>query len=151
MPKIISNTSCLITLERIERMNILRDLYNEIIIPKKVEEEFGGKLANWIRIYQTSDVKTLKVLKTIVDDGEAEVIILGTEIKDSLLILDDLKARGIAKGLEIKITGTLGVLLKAKRRGIIKSIKDVLDDLKEAEFRMSENLQDKMIKLSKEC
>ncbi|MGA1869032.1 MAG: DUF3368 domain-containing protein [bacterium] len=150
MPKIISNTSCLITLERIERIYILKELYNKIIIPKKVEEEFGGKLENWISICETSDVKTLKVLKTIVDEGEAEVLTLGTEIKDSLLILDDLKARAVAKGLEINITGTLGVILKAKRRGIIKSIKEVLNDLKKVEFRMSEKLKEKMIILSEE-
>ena len=82
------------------------------------------------------------------DKGEAEVMALGVEKKDSVLILDDKKARMIAKeALDLKITGTLGILIKAKQQGLIPSLKEVLTKLEKSNFRISKVLQKEALKL----
>ena len=149
MRKVISNTSCLIALNRIGKLHILYDLYGKIIIPPKVKEEFGEKLDKWVKVVKIKDRERLKILEAYLDKGEAEVIGLGLEISDSLLILDDLKARNMAKELGLKITGTIGVILKAKGQGIVNSVDEMLKALEDAGFRISTSLKDEALNIAK--
>jgi predicted nucleic acid-binding protein len=92
----------------------------------------------------------LRILSGIVDEGEASAIALYFEIKNSTLILDDMKARNLAKDLGIKYTGLMGVLVKAKQEKLIGAVKPVLFKLEANNFRISENLKHSILKLSKE-
>jgi len=85
-----------------------------------------------------------------VDPGEASVIALAKEFEDSLLLLDDLKARKLARRLNLKITGTLGVIHKAKQLGIIDSVKPLINKLLETDFRISEKIITEILKLNNE-
>jgi predicted nucleic acid-binding protein len=116
MPKIvISDTSTLILFQKIDEFNLLQKVYSELITTPEIADEFGEKLPEWIKIQTVSDKKYQNFLETQVDRGEASAIALATEYDDVLLLLDDLKARKLATRLKFKITGTLGVINKAKQ------------------------------------
>lgn len=146
MPKFISNTSCLIVLDNIDMLFILKELYDSIIITKEVSEEFGKAVPEWIEVRKVKDKKYLKLMENFVDLGEASTIALALEIEDNVVILDDLKARKLAKKLNMKMTGTLGVIINAKKRNIISSTKEVLDKLKNTGFRISKELENELLK-----
>ena len=80
MPNVISNSSCLITLDNIGMMFILRELYGRIYITEEVFDEFGRSLADWIEIKEVSDRKYLQILNNLIDLGEASTIALSLEI-----------------------------------------------------------------------
>lgn len=93
------------------------------------------------------DKKQQRFIETLLDVGEASTIALASEKDNALLILDDLKARKLAKRLGLKFTGTLGILNKAKEQGVIVKIKPIIEKLKDAGFRISEAvIQDLLIR-----
>lgn len=129
MPKIvISDTSTLIVLDKINRLEILKALYSKLITTPEIALEYGQELPKWIVIESVSNKKYQRLLETQIDAGEASAIALAAEYNDaSLLLLDDLKARKLAKQLGLSYTGTLGIITKAKKKQIIDSVKPVLD------------------------
>ena len=150
MPEIISNSSCLIVLDNIEMLFTLRNLYGKIVICEEVQNEFGKDVEDWIEVRQVNNRNCLRALHNLVDLGEAETIALSLEMPDSVIILDDLKARKLAKNLHLKFTGTLGILLKAKQQGIIKTLAPVLHKLKSAHFRISQAMENEVLRLANE-
>lgn len=142
MPKIvIADTSCLIVLDKIQSLYILQKLYSEIIITPEIAEEYSEQLPEWIKIESVSNQVNQKKLEAQLDSGEASAIALAIELKDCLLILDDLQGRNIAKTLNLEFTGTLGVLVRAKHTGHILSIKSMLQELKNIKFRISSEVE----------
>lgn len=135
---------------KIGELNILKELYGTVILTKKIKEEFGSTLPGWFEIKKVKDLNYQKILETIVDKGEASAIALALELDNPLLIIDDLKGRKLAKKLNLNITGTLGVILKAKEKGIIKSTKGIFEKLKQSNFRISEKVETELLKLSGE-
>lgn len=94
--------------------------------------------------------RTLLPLVTHLGDGEKEVLALGLETEDALLILDDRDARRYAQALELEITGTLGLLLRAKERGILDAVRPVLDRLQELGFRLNARTRQMVLKRASE-
>lgn len=131
---IVVDTSCLILLNKIKQLALLKKLFNHISITKTVANEFGKKLPDWVNIVPDPKAKTLS---RFLDLGEATSIVLASKHKDSLLIIDETKGRKIAKEMEVKITGTLGVLVTAKQKGHISSVKPVLQEIHHTNFRLS--------------
>ncbi|PPD03127.1 MAG: DUF3368 domain-containing protein [Methylobacter sp.] len=151
MPEIISNTSCLIIPDNIDRLDILQKLYQTIHITEEVALEFGRPLANWMMVNAIQDKNTLRILNASVDLGEASTIALAVQMSgDTVMILDDLKARKLAKQLELKYTELLGILLKAKQQNIITSVSDILARFRQVGFRFSEKLEIEVLKLAGE-
>jgi predicted nucleic acid-binding protein len=151
MPEIISNTSCLIILDNIDRLDILQKLYQTIHLTEEVAKEFGKPLANWMIVDAVQDKNYLRLLNASVDLGEASTIALAVQMSgDSVMILDDLKARKLAKQLDLKYTGLLGILLKAKQQNIIASVSDILAQFRQVNFRFSEKLETEVLKLAGE-
>lgn len=103
----------------------------------------------WIEIKEIKDKKSLSYFLDL-DKGEAETIILANEINADLVIIDEKLARYHAKHANLKVTGTLGVLLKAKRKGKIKSIKTLLNELKEKGIWLNDKLVERVLKLANE-
>ena len=91
-----------------------------------------------------------KILQLLLDEGEAEAIVLALEANVSLVLLDDREARLQAKRLEFRVVGTLGILLRAKKLGLIKSLREELNKLKETGFRISESLEEEALKAAGE-
>ena len=88
-----------------------------------------------------SDKAKQKLLEIQVDRGEASAIALALESENPILIIDDYKARKLANSLKINHTGTIGVIIAAKQKGIISSIKPLLNKIKETNFRISADLE----------
>ena len=141
---IIADASCLIVLQNICELSLLQKLFGEVWITEEVEKEFGLDLPGWIKVKTVQNEVQENSLSLILDKGEAGSIALSLETADALLIIDEKKGRRIAQELKIKITGTLGIILRAKEKGLIDSIEDLLEKLDKAEFRISPNLKAKI-------
>ena len=146
---IIADTSCLILLMKIGKLEILKKLYSKVFITDEVAKEFGVALPVWIKIKKLSNKNSLTILKLDLGIGEASSIALAIELENSFLILDDLRARKCAKKLGLKFTGTLGVIAEAFSNGYIKSVKAVLNQIKKTDFRLSAELEKKLLSLEK--
>lgn len=149
MPKIIADTSCLIVLNRINLLHILRDLYGHVIVTDEVASEYGDALPKWVCVEKLKDRNALKLINTFLDLGEASSCALALETDDSIVIIDDLKGRKIAGRLGLRITGTLGIVLRARERKLIDSLKNVIEQLRIEGFYISEELENEMLKYDK--
>jgi len=142
MPEIvIADTTCFIILSNIKELDHLQKVYGNIITTPEIAREFGELLPNWVSIKSPEDHQKQQILELQVDKGEASAIALALESPETIIILDDLQARRLAEQLGISITGTLGVIVKAKLNGIIPSIKPILTKIKQTDFRISAALE----------
>jgi uncharacterized protein len=94
------------------------------------------ELISWIEIHQVSTSKLIPMIPNL-GLGEREVISLAIPISDSFVILDDALARNYARQMNVTLTGTLGVLLKAKQSGYISQISSVVEQLDTLRFRLA--------------
>lgn len=147
---IISDTSCLIILSKIKELDILKKVYNEIITTSEIADEFGEQLPDWIKLSEVKNKYLQDAISLTIDKGESSAIALAIETPNSLIILDDLKARKIALKFHLNVTGTIGVIIKAKLGGHILSIKPILQKLKETNFRLSNDLEKAALRIAKE-
>lgn len=147
---VISDTSTLIIFQKINELNILKQVYGELITTPEIAEEFGEKLPDFITVKSVTDEKYKRFLETQLDRGEASAIALAVEFEDVTLLLDDLKARKLALKLNLKTTGALGVIHKAKQMSIIPKVKPLIDKLLLTNFRISNNIVDEILKLNNE-
>jgi predicted nucleic acid-binding protein len=139
MPNVvISDANCLIILSKIGELEILQLLYSQVYITPEIEIEFGEILPDWILVETVQNKKYQDFLETKLDVGEASAIALAAEKPDSLMILDDLKARKIAKNLNLVFTVTLGVISKAKEQGYRSEIKLIIEKILQTNFRISQ-------------
>ena len=138
---IISDTSCLIALTNLNLLDILRNLYKTVLVTPEVVGEYGETLPDWISVKPVNDTKKITAFSKYIDLGESSAIALATEMDEALLIVDDLEARQFALNLGLKITGTLGVLIRAYKQGIITDLAAVISRLKENGFHLPENTE----------
>lgn len=141
---IIADASCLIALTNINALWILESVYKKVVITETILNEYELPIPNFIEIREVRNLNLQRVLSGYLDPGEASAIALGIENPESILILDDLKGRKEAERLKLRVTGTLGVLIKAKKGNHIADVDSYFDALKESGFRIS----DKIIELA---
>ena len=132
---IISNNSPLVSLWGLNLLSLFRDLYTEVWIPREVEREFLGTKkedrqqalndAPWIKTVDLTDPQNAAVYQGL-DDGEAEVLALAKEHNTRFVLLDEKKARQEAKRIGLIVKGTVGILLEAKKKGLIHMIKPLI-------------------------
>ncbi len=154
MPKVVSNTTPIISLLKLERLELLQLLYSRINIPTAVYREIeAGKSKDyyrdlstieWIDIIEIKDSQAVKYFLDL-DVGEAEAIVLATEIEADLIIMDEKLGRFHAKHADLKVTGTIGILIKAKTEGLIDKLKPLLNELTEKEVWISEKLKKRIL------
>jgi len=149
---IVSDATPIISLIKIEMLGILGRFYNEILLPKAVFDEVCCNPAfsdeadiirkcSFIRVETVSNKQSVKILRAAgLDLGESEAIVLADSLPDSLLLMDERKGRQIAVSMGIKIIGTLGILVQAKRLGMVAEVKPLMDTLLNANIRISESL-----------
>lgn len=138
---IISDTSCLIILSKIGELDLLQKIYGGVLTTPEIASEFGEELPDWIAVKQVKDLHKQQLLEMQVDKGESSAIALALETEHSAVILDDYKARQIAERLNVKYTGTIGIIIKAKKDRIISSVKPILERIKQTDFRISVDLE----------
>ncbi len=159
MLKVVSNTTPIISLLKLSKLEILKELYSEVSIPFAVFQEIeAGKnksyyqdltKLSWINIHKIQEVNTLKYFLDL-DAGEAEAIVLATEIGADLIIIDEKIARYHAIHADLKVTGTIGILIKAKKQGLVSSLKPLLYELTEKNVWISEKLIVEILNLVEE-
>jgi predicted nucleic acid-binding protein len=156
---VISNSSPIIHLAKIGRLNLLERLYSRILIPEKVYLECTDTVqyhtevelitqSAWIKRYLIEDDRLFNLFFAEIDAGEAESLVLALEQKADLLLLDDQEARSMARKLGLPVTGTLGVLLKAKNEGMINSFAEDLQKLQRSGFWLSQDLVNTLLSSS---
>ncbi|HIH72677.1 MAG: hypothetical protein XD43_1226 [Thermococcales archaeon 44_46] len=144
-------------LAKIGRLELLREFFGEIIIPEAVYRECvleGGesedaraiKNAGWIKVEKISDERLKRTLMLELDEGESEAIVLALEKNAELILIDDYDGREVARALGLRVVGTIGILLRAKFRGEIESLKDELEKLKATGFWLSEELYERILR-----
>ena len=160
MLKVIVNSTPLIALCGIGRLDILQELYHDIYIPDAVYREITAvedsacvqikTAGEWIHVEKIRDDTEKKMYKAKLHDGEVEVMILAQERAADLVIIDDNAAKKTAKYLGLTVTGTLGVLIKAKRQGVIKEIYPLINKMRHNGFYMNPKLVDEILIQAKE-
>jgi predicted nucleic acid-binding protein len=157
---VIVNTSPLLYLHQIGYLELLQNLYKKIIVPSAVVEELTVgetqginvpdiEAIEWISI---TAVKSANLIPTKINlgKGEAEVLALGLANPDSLLIFDDRLARRFADSHQLKYTGTLGILVKAKHLGYLSSVAGVVELLRHQGMWLTDNLIEDVLRLAGE-
>jgi predicted nucleic acid-binding protein len=135
---VVADTSPLISLDACNQLSLLRELYTRVVVPRAVEQElsFGGNtglLTGLTRVHRTwIGVRTLHTppppaLVAALHIGEAEVIALALEIGSPLVLLDETAARKIARARGLQVTGAIGVLRRAKNKGLLPAVKPSID------------------------
>ena len=158
MRKVIVNSTPLIVLGNAGLLEILQKLYGRILVPEAVYQEVtakddaAGKIllngADWIQVEQVQNQSDARIFSSRLHAGEVEVMLLAREQKADLLIIDDNAAKSTAKYLGMKVTGSLGVLLRAKQMGFLEDINDAMERIIRNGFYVSEALKKHIIELS---
>jgi predicted nucleic acid-binding protein len=160
LPEVICDTSVLFYLHQLQLLHLLPALSGKVIVPPAVLAELAAarelnldipeleKMA-WVVIRKPASVAALPLV-TDLGPGESEVLALALESPDAVVIIDDALARRLAKTLGIRITGTLGVLLSAKRSGLIPLVAPILDALQRLQFRLSPATREAVLKIAGE-
>jgi predicted nucleic acid-binding protein len=137
---VVSDTSPILNLARIGRLKLLPLLYRQVIIPSAVYGEltaskrdlhpaidFAAEL--WLVVATPNDQKRVQELRENLDPGEAEAIVLAIERGADLLLVDERRGRRTATAAGLPVIGLLGVVILAKRSGLIDFARPVLDEL----------------------
>jgi len=152
---VVSNSSVIIALAKICRLDLLEKLFKKVIVPEAVWKEVTveGKpgrekilRAGFIHVKKTGNKRLVAFLEEFVDSGEAEAIVLALERNADLLLVDDRDARNLAKKLGLQVMGTLGVIALAKYRGLIPRVKPIIDKLIESGFWISRRVLEEFLR-----
>lgn len=156
---VVSNSTVLIGLARINKLDLLKNLFSKVYIPAAVFNELTRvnkpgsseiKKASYLIQKSPKDSQEVALLLGNLDRGEAEVLALSKELNADLVLVDEEKARkaGVIAGFEIM--GLMGVLLMAKRNGLLKSIRPLIDELVKKKFRVAEDIVAAILKSAEE-
>jgi predicted nucleic acid-binding protein len=140
MARVIADSSALIGLQRIDRLDLLQQLFGEVLVPPAVVREVTYKLPElpaWVRAQQLTRSLPPEVIERRLGPGESEAIALAFELDIKRVIIDDLRARVLASRLGLQAVGTGALLYLAKTRGIIPAVRPLLDAMLAKGFRLS--------------
>ena len=147
---VVSDTSAISALLLIQRTSLLTQLYQDIYIPEAVRDELAvvhPKLPDFISVGSLKDTAYRDRLLAELDPGDAAAIVLAKELRADDVLIDEAVGRRVAIREGVHVIGLIGVLLEARRRGLIPSLNDVLLELEtKARFFISENLKDEALK-----
>jgi uncharacterized protein len=160
LPEVICNTSPLQYLHQLGLLRILPALAGEVIVPAAVEKELAAgrrsgvdlpdlEALDWLTIRKPASKRALPLI-TDLGPGETEVLMLALESPDPIVILDDGMARRFAETLKIRLTGTVGLLLDAKRAGLVDALAPLLDQLQSLRFRLAPHTRRALLRLADE-
>ena len=149
-PPVVSNTGPLIGLASIGAVPLLARVYGVVHIPQAVRDEIDAGNATgifvpsfeWMRV-EANEPQSERELLYELDDGEAQAILLARRMR-ALLLVDERLGRRVAQRLGVRITGTVGVLTRCRRDGLIPSFRDAADRLLQNNIRLSRSLIDEV-------
>jgi predicted nucleic acid-binding protein len=158
---VICNSGPIIALCVIGRVDLLRRLFEDVIVPEEVHREIleGGRTFAGLKVYERSEwVKVMPVSKaldplltTLLDQGEAAVIELARELDPEFVLIDELKARKIARKIYgLAVIGSARILVEAKRRGFLNDVSSELKAMREAGYWVSDAIVDAALRQAQE-
>jgi predicted nucleic acid-binding protein len=150
---VVSNSSPLIALVRIQRLDLVPTLLQSVLIPPAVAREISPSipvLPRWISVQAPTAPPSGLTSRARLGDGEWEAIALAVEVGAAAILIDDRPARRLAETAGLNVIGTLGLLLEAKRAGHIRTIRTELDKLLETSFFFSQQLYDELLRVAGE-
>jgi len=148
---VVANAGPLIALAQIGQFHLLQLLFGKIYIPPAVQREilvsgqgrpgaYEVATENWVLVADIEDWTAVQLLRDRLDAGESEAIVLALEKKADLVLIDEARGRRVAEAHGLNRSGTIGILIMAKKRGLVAEIQPLLDRLLEVGFRMDEEL-----------
>jgi uncharacterized protein len=154
---VVSDTSPIRALAHIDRLALLQDLFGEVLVPPAVVAELESPKSNlpplhvrhlpFVRIQSPTDRVVVNELLTTLHAGESEAIALALEVHAEAVLIDEAEARNVAMERGLDTIGVLGILLRAKRKGLLGSIKPVIDQLEDGlDFFVSARLRAEVLK-----
>ncbi|OGW56985.1 MAG: hypothetical protein A3D21_08105 [Nitrospirae bacterium RIFCSPHIGHO2_02_FULL_42_12] len=159
----VSDTGPIIGLAKANRLSLLKNLFEKVLIPPMVRKELFAKtgdeaelidnaLTDFIQVSEINPVdETAKLILEGLSEGERQAIGVAASMEnDVILLIDDRAGRQAAEKLNIRITGLVGVLLMAKEKGLIKSVVDVIEEIRNNGYWLSNSLVDIAKQLSGE-
>lgn len=150
---VVSNSSPLIALVRIQRIDLIPAILESVLIPPAVAREIRPSipvLPHWLEVRPSTRSPSVLTSRGRLGDGEWEAIALAVELGAGAILVDDRAARRLAQAAGLSVIGTLGLLLEAKQARLITSIRPELDKLRETSFFLSEQLYDELLRLAGE-
>ena len=151
MNSVVCNAGPLIALTGVGQVELLRELFGEVIVSIKVrdEVEVGGKTgprtslfgnAPWIRVIDLTDPPD-PLLETLLDQGEAETIALALQASAALVLMDERKGRKIARDIYgLAVIGTGRLLTEAKKAGFIPEVRPLIDQIRHNGYWLSDKI-----------
>jgi predicted nucleic acid-binding protein len=143
---VVSDTSAITSLLHIRRVELLLQIYEQVFIPNAVRDELRRShpvLPEFLQCRAVADIAHVQRLHSELDLGEAEAIVLAKELKADDLLIDEAHGRRIAVREGVHVIGLLGVLLEAKGRGFISSVRQLAEDLQnKAGFHISNGVKE---------
>ena len=148
---VVSDTSPILNLSAVGKLDLLHDLYSELVVPPAVQRELSRNAidldALWMRVVVAQNRNDVASLREQLDPGEAEAIVVAAEVAAGLLLVDEKRGRRIAIDRGLEVTGLLGVLAEAKARGFIPKCQPILDDMiRVAGFWIGEDLRTRYLR-----
>lgn len=153
MSLVVSNSSPLIALARIQRLDLVPTILESVLIPPAVAREIRPSipvLPDWLRVQAPAKPPSVLASQRRLGDGEWEAIALAIEVGAGAILIDDRPARRLAEAAGLNVIGTLGLLLEAKRASHVRTIHAELDKLLETSFFLSQQLYDQLLRMAGE-
>lgn len=151
---IVSDTTAITSLLKINRATLLCDLFGEVFIPEAVRNEllrYHTTLPDFLEVHSISNSNALHSLRHAIGDGEAEAIILAEELRADALLIDDKQGRSMAEHRGIPCLGLAGALLMAKQKHLISSLAEILNILEDkANFYLDSRLKRSLLTTARE-
>ncbi|MEZ4777606.1 MAG: DUF3368 domain-containing protein [Bacteroidia bacterium] len=161
---VVSDTSPISNLIDLGQLTLLRALFNQVVIPTAVESELlqvedpqfrhsylQSRESGWLIVKSPVNLSEVNRLKQILDPGEAEAISLALELNAQTLLIDERMGYKVAHQSHLRAVGVLGILIEAKRKGLIPDVRSYLDKLKyEIGFWVSDNVYRHVLNLADE-
>jgi hypothetical protein len=154
---IVADSSPLIALARIGQLDLLHEIYEAVVIPPAVEDEierhprgFEGSRPPWIRLHWIENPSTVASFRNHLHRGESEVLALGVQLQLPVL-LDEADGRRVAFAAGLAVVGTLGVLILAKRQGMLERVDPEIARLHAEGFRIGPGLIAEALRLAGEA
>lgn len=157
---VVVNATPIIALALIDKLEVLHVLYDRVIIPSAVQAEVyaGGtagigvrelREAAWVEVISLQDPSRANLIADLAP-GEAEVIALAQERNADLVIIDERLARRHAERLDMRLTGTLGILLRAKQRGMVEAVAPLIEQLRQGGIHLGDDVVREVLRLAGE-
>jgi hypothetical protein len=149
---VVSDTSPLIAFASLGKLAVLKKLFGRVSIAQAVHEELSRKghfpFEDWIDVEEIQNRGLYRVLRLDLGAGESESLCLGVEKKADLILLDDKEARKTASLFQLQKTGTVGILVRAKKHGFISIVREEIEKLEsDIDFRISPSLKEAVCRL----